>query len=361
MSNAVRFVCTAMLMMFNATCVMAADTVEQKTLPHVVVIATGGTIAGKGANATVTTDYVAGVIGIGDILEAVPELKTLADVTGQQVFNIDSSLMTPEKWLVLTKDINETLAQPETAGVVVTHGTDTMEETAYFLNLTVKSLKPVVLTGSMRPATAISPDGPMNIYDSVAVAASPLSSGKGVFVVMNDVINAAREVTKKNTHDLDTFATPQLGMLGYVEVGKPFFYRLVTRKNTAQTEFDVSRLDNLPKVGVIYCTAGGEEIAEINALVEAGVKGIVVAGVGDGNIPATIIPALTDARKKGVVIVRSSRVGSGRVARNGDVDDDKYDFVAGDNLNPQKARILLMLALTRTSNTKAIQEMFREY
>jgi len=213
----------------------------------------------------------------------------------------------------------------------------------------------------MRPSTAISADGPMNIYDSVAVAGSAEAAGKGVLLVMNDVINAAREVSKTNTHDLDTFVTPQLGMLGYVEVGRPYFYRLPIRKTTAATEFDVSGLTALPRIGVVYCTAGGEEATEINAMAAAGVKGIVVAGVGDGNIPMTLIPVLVEARKKGVVIVRSARVGSGMVARNGDVDDDKYDFVVGDNLNPQKSRILLMLALTKTSDTKAIQKMFWEY
>ena len=357
--NVARFLC-AVVVFFSMTAV-AAEPAPQNRLPNVVVIATGGTIAGKGADPTVTTNYVAGLVGIGDLLNAVPELKTLANVTGHQLFNIDSSLMTPDKWLLLAKDVNNSIALPETSGVVVTHGTDTMEETAYFLDLTIKSTKPVVITGSMRPSTAISADGPMNIYDSVAVAGNPDSAGKGVLLVMNDVINAAREVSKTNTHDLDTFVTPQLGMLGYVEVGRPFFYRLPIRKTTAATEFDVSGMTALPRVGVVYCTAGGEEITMVNALAAAGVKGIVVSGVGDGNIPATVIPALVEARKKGVIIVRSARVGSGMVARNGDVNDDKYDFVVADNLNPQKARILLMLALTRSSDTKIIQKMFWEY
>jgi L-asparaginase/glutamin-(asparagin-)ase len=329
-------------------------------LPNVSILATGGTIAGTGATSTTTVGYTAATVGVQALIAAVPEMTKIANVSGEQVFQIASENMGNEHWLLLAKRVNTLLAQPNVDGIVITHGTDTLEETAYFLNLVVKSRKPVVLVGSMRPSTAMSADGPANLYNAVLLAASPDAAGRGVLVALNDQISGAREVSKTNTTSLDTFKTTELGMLGYIVGGKPFFYRASTRKHTVETEFDVMNLSALPQVEVAYAHANVGPVA-IEALVAAGARGLVHAGVGDGSLPAKVRPALSSARKKGVIIVRSSRVGQGIVARNGEANDDELDFVAGDNLSPQKARILLMLALTKTTNTRDIQRMFSTY
>jgi L-asparaginase len=326
----------------------------------VMILATGGTIAGTGATSTTTVGYTAATVGIDTLIKAVPELQKVAHVGGEQVFQIASENMGNEQWLTLARRVNTLLAQPDVDGIVITHGTDTLEETAYFLDLVVKSRKPVVLVGSMRPSTAMSADGPINLYNAVITAGSQDAVGKGVLVVMNDQINAARDVTKTNTTTTDTFKTPELGMLGYVIGGQPHFYRASTRKHTADTEFDVSKLTALPQVDIAYTYANVGPTA-VNALVAAGAKGLIHAGVGDGSLPTKVRPALSAARQKGVVIVRASRVGQGIVARNGEANDDQLDFVVSDTLNPQKARILLMLALTKTSDSKEIQRMFYTY
>src|SRR4249920_3711983 len=334
---------------------------EAGKLANVTILATGGTIAGTGATSTTTVGYTAATVGVQRLIEAVPELKKVANVKGEQVFQIASENMNNEYWLKLAKRVNELLAQDDVDGIVITHGTDTIEETAYFLNLVVKSRKPVVIVGAMRPSTAISADGPVNLYNATILAASEAAVGKGVLVVLNDQINGAREVTKTNTANADTFRSWELGFLGYMQNNQPYFYRQSTRKHTADTEFDVSNLDKLPAVDIVYGYANMNRVA-VDAFVAAGDQGLVHAGVGDGSLARPAVePALIEARKKGVIIVRSSRVGNGIVARNGEADDDKQDFVVSDTLNPQKARILLMLALTRTSDTKEIQRMFSTY
>ena len=307
-----------------------------------MILATGGTIAGSGATSTTTVGYTAATVGVDALLNSVPELKKVANVRGEQVFQIASENMNNDYWLKLAKRVNTLLAQDDVDGIVITHGTDTIEETAYFLDLVVKSRKPVVVVGAMRPSTAISADGPINLYNATLVAASEEAIGKGVLVVLNDQINAARDVTKSNTSTADTFRTPDLGMLGYVQGNKPYFYHLSARKNTVDTEFDIANLDTLPQVDIVYGYANMGR-TPVDALVAAGVKGLVHAGVGDGSLANAVKPALIEARKKGVVIVRSSRVGSGIVARNGEANDDELDFVVSDTLNPQKARILLMV------------------
>lgn len=331
-----------------------------KSLPHVVILATGGTIAETGAEKTTVVGYSTNKVAIERLVDAVPEMRKVANISGEQVYQIDSSDMDVDHWLNLAKKVNAALAQPDVAGVVVTHGTDTMEETAYFLNLTVKSRKPVVLTGSMRPSTAHSADGPLNLYNAVSVAASPNAVGKGVLVVMNDHILGARDVTKTNTFTVDTFKAPELGSLGYIQGGRTEFYHVSTRKNTADTEFDVTNLTALPRVDIAYSYAEVTPSA-LNAFVGAGSKGVVYAGVGDGSVSTRMLPALVAAHGKGVTIVRSSRVGQGIVARNGEVDDDKQGFVVSDTLNPQKARILLMLGLTKTTEPRELQRMFNTY
>ena len=329
-------------------------------LAHVTILATGGTIAGSGATSTTTVGYTAATVGVDRLIAAVPELAKVAQVKGEQVFQIASENMSNEHWLILAKRVNALLAQSDVDGVVITHGTDTLEETAYFLDLVVKSRKPVVLVGAMRPGTALSADGPINLYNAVLLAASQEAVGKGVLVAMNDQIHGARDVTKTNTSTPDSFKTPELGMLGYFQGNKPYFYHASTRKHTIDTEFDISKLDALPQVDIVYGYANVNPVA-LNALVAAGAKGIIHAGVGDGSLAAKVLPSLTAARKQGVLIVRSARVGQGIVARNGEANDDELDFVVSDTLNPQKARILLMLALTKTSDSKDIQRMFYTY
>lgn len=328
-----------------------------KALPKVAILATGGTIAGTAASSEQLTGYKAGVLTAEQLIDAVPGIKTLATITAEQIANVDSSQMTVAIWIKLAKRINEILAG-DVDGIVVTHGTDTMEETAYFLNLVVKSKKPVVVVGSMRPATAISADGPLNLLEAVAVAASPSSVGKGVMVALNGSINGARDVTKTNTVEVDTFKSIDLGSLGYVVQNRPMFYKTSARKHTADSEFDIAKLDELPKVEIVYSyvNAGPEAAQGVAAGKPAG---IVSGGVGDGLIFGAVEKVLLDAQRAGVVIVRSSRVGTGVTTH--EADDDSKHFVTADNLNPQKARILLMLALTVTKDAAEIQRMFDTY
>lgn len=305
------------------------------------------------------TGYKAGAIGIQTLLNAVPEIQKVANVQGEQISNIGSESMTNEIWLKLANRINELLKKPEVDAVIVTHGTDTLEETAYFLNLVTKSDKPVILIGAMRPATAISADGPVNIVNAVNLAASKDAKGRGVMIAMNDAINGARDVQKANTLRVDTFQSPELGYLGYFENGRPVFYKSSTRKHTTQTEFDVSGLKELPRVDIIYSHVNDDgKMAE--AAVANGAKGIVHAGTGNGSIHQNAEPALYDAAKKGVVIVRSARVPNGPTIES-TAEWDKAGFVHSGTLNPQKARILLQLGLTKTNDPKKIAEMFKQY
>jgi len=356
-SRVLSALCALTLLAGAAPAVRAADAAPSA---HVTILATGGTIAGSGATSTTTVGYTAATVGVDRLIAAVPELAKVAQVKGEQVFQIASENMSNEHWLTLAKRVNTLLAQSDVDGIVITHGTDTLEETAYFLDLVVKSRKPVVLVGAMRPGTALSADGPINLYNAVLLAASKEAVGKGVLVAMNDQIHGARDVTKTNTSTPDSFKTPELGMLGYFQGNKPYFYHASTRKHTVDTEFDISKLDALPQVDIVYGYANVNPVA-LNALVGAGAKGIIHAGVGDGSLASKVVPSLTAARKQGVLIVRSARVGQGIVARNGEANDDELDFVVSDTLNPQKARILLMLALTKTNDSKDIQRMFYTY
>lgn len=328
-------------------------------LPQVKILATGGTIAGSAASSTQVTGYKAGALGVDVLINAVPEIKDFAEVSGEQIANIGSQDMTNDVWLKLANRCNELLADPEIKGVVITHGTDTLEETAYFLNLVVKSDKPVVIVGAMRPATAISADGPVNLLNAVKLASSPKAIGKGVMVAMNDQINGGRDVTKTNTSNVATFNSRDLGALGVFTGGEPYFYKTSTRRNTTASEFDVSGLKDLPRVDIIYTHVNdGREL--IDAAVKAGAKGIVYAGSGMGSIHKDAEPGLVDAVKKGVVVVRSNRTGSGMVTASSQKWTDE-GFLDGDSLNPQKARVLLQLALTKTSDPKEVQRIFNEY
>jgi L-asparaginase len=338
-----------------------ALTPAASALPRIKVLATGGTIAGAQATQA-DAGYKSGAFSVDDLIKAVPQMTNIAVLSGEQVANIGSQTMNHEVWLKLAARVNEALKGDDVDGVVITHGTDTMEETAYFLSLVVKSDKPVVLVGSMRPATAISADGPINLYNGVALAGDPQSKGRGPLVILNDTIHYAREAQKMHTTRMDTFQSPNRGIAGMMNTGKAFFYSANTTRHTTKSEFSVDGLTvaSLPRVEVVYSYAnlGGEMI---DALVAQGVKGIVLAGVGDGNTTDAALAALANAAKKGVAIVRCSRTGAGVVDRNVEINDDKLGFIAGMELSAQKARILLMLGLTKTSDTKKLQQMFYEY
>jgi L-asparaginase len=331
----------------------------QTAKPSIVILATGGTIAGAASSSTQAA-YTSGAVTIDAMLAAVPNAKELANIKGEQISNVGSQDMTVEIMLKLAKRINVLLAQGDVDGIVVTHGTDTMEETAFFLNLVVKSDKPVVLVGSMRPSTALSADGPLNLYNAISVAADPNSRGRGVLVVMNDWIHGAHSLTKTSTTALQTFMSPLRGLVGVSNYGKNDFYNSPSWKHTSASQFDVSNVDRLPRVDILYAYA---DMAPdlIDASVANGAKGIVIAGVGNGNLNKTSLDAAAQAAKNGVVVVRSSRVVTGSVGRNVEVNDDELNLVASDELNPQKARILLMLALLTMHDTNQIQKLFYTY
>ncbi len=327
--------------------------------PKVRIIATGGTIAGAGASATGSA-YSAGQVGVDALIAAVPQMLDLADVSGEQLVNIGSQDMNDQVWLKLSKRINQLLNNEGYDGVVVTHGTDTMEETAYFLNLTVHSDKPVVLVGAMRPSTGISADGPANLYASVAAAASANSKGRGVMCCMNNNLLDAKDVYKAHTTDVATFQGANYGKIGYVYDGEAIYNRTVGNLHTTRSEFNVDNLTELPKVGIVYGYSNCSPLP-MQAFVDANFDGIVLAGVGDGNFYKDVFDVALKARAKGINIVRSSRVPTGPTCLNGEVDDSKYHFVASLALNPQKARVLLMLALTKTRDWQKIQEYFQRY
>jgi L-asparaginase len=328
-------------------------------LPSIVVLATGGTIAGA-ASSDVQAGYASGQVGVDQLLAAVPQAKKIATLRGEQISNIGSQDMSDEVWLKLARRTNELATQKDVDGIVITHGTDTIEETSYFLNLVLKSRKPVVLTAAMRPSTALSADGPLNFFNAVAVAANKNAAGRGVLVVVNDWIHDASSLTKTSTTEVQTFLSPLRGLVGTVAYGECEFFRGAVSKNTVDSEFSVDGVTALPRVDIIEAHENMDG-ALIDAAVAAGAKGIVVAGVGNGNMTKTALDALAAQAKKGIVCVRSSRVSTGRVGRNIEVDDDKLGLVASDDLNPQKARVLLRLALLKPRSLSEIQRIFQEY
>ena len=335
----------------------------QTQLPQVVVLSTGGTIAGSGASTMSLAEYKAGALLGAELVEAVPELKQFARVRVEQICNVASPDITIAIWKQLAERINGIFAgEPDVAGVVITHGTSTIEETAYFLNLTVKHDRPVVLTGSQRPPSALSADGPLNLVNAVRAAIDPASRGRGVLVLLNDEINAARDVTKSNTYRAETFRSGELGFLGYVDQDRVAYYRTPGKRHTTNSEFDVSVIADFPKVDVLYAYAGSNNALLLDTLQRAGVQGIVYACTGAGTVSASdkeAIGRILDLSGAKPVFVRSTRVSNGRVIARKEYDD--LGMVPADNLNPQKARILLMLALTRTRDLQEIRRIFSEY
>lgn len=335
---------------------------SEKSLPLVVVLSTGGTIAGRGASTMSLSEYQAGTLLGSELIGAVPEIAQYAHVRAEQICNVASPDIGLKVWCSLAVRINAIFEQePAVAGVVVTHGTSTLEETAYFLNLTVKHDRPVVLVGAQRPATALSADGPLNLVNAVRVAAVPASRGRGVLVVLNEEINAARDVTKSNTYRAETFRSGELGFLGYVDVDRVTYYRAPVRRHTVDSEFDFPATASLPVVDILYSYADSSNARLVRALQQAGTRGIVLACTGAGTLSAAEKEAIREAVRAAAppVFVRASRTGNGRVI--GRREYDELGMVPADNLGPQKARILLMLALEQTDDLREIRRMFSEY
>jgi L-asparaginase len=332
---------------------------QEKQLPNVVILATGGTIAGAGTSATGSA-YTSGQVKIEAMIDAVPNIRKLANLRGEQIANVGSQDMSVKIWIDLANRINTLLAGNDVDGIVITHGTDTQEETAYFLNLVVKSDKPVVLTGSMRPSTALSAEGPLNLYNAVAVAANPKSKGYGVMVVMNDEIHSAHGVKKMITTPVQTFQSPEEGMMGTVIFGEVEFFHKTYGLNTVNSEFSVAGVKELPRVDIVYACADVSPDL-IDLMVKAGAKGIVVAGVGDGNMNAGTLEAAKRATKMGIPVVRASRVPVGTVLLKGEINDEEYGTVSSMELNPQKARVLLMMALLKKRSREDLQKLYIDY
>jgi L-asparaginase len=330
--------------------------------PRVYLVGTGGSISFVGRTRTDYTNYSydGKHLTIDELLERVPETREFAEVRAEQFLNLGSTDVTPEHWLGLAKRINEIFREdPDAAGVAVTHGTATLEETAYFLNLAVQSSRPVVVTGAMRPPTGLGTDSDVNLIDCIRVAAAPQSAGRGVLTVLNNQIQAARDVTKTNSYRLETFQAPDFGFLGYADSdGEVVFYRRPDRAHTIDSEFDIASVDQLPRVDIAPAYAGADGVV-VKALAQAGVDGLVAAGLGSGSSPPPFMAALKEVSDAGLPVVIATHTGSGRVMLTRRFTEDGY--IVADNLTPKKARILLMLALTATKDLAEIQRMMLTY
>ncbi len=328
--------------------------------PNVVILATGGTIAGAGAEATNSATYQAAKVPVDKLIAGVPELSKVAQVRGEQVFQIASESFTNEHLVTLGKRVAALAKQGDVDGIVVTHGTDTLEETAYFLNLVVRSDKPIVVVGSMRPGTAMSADGMLNLYNAVSAAASKDARGKGVLVTMNDELNSGRDVSKAVNIKTEAFKSPW-GPLGMIVEGKNYWFRLPAKRHTVNSEFDIEKIDALAPVEIAYGYGNVTDTA-YRAFADKGAKAVIHAGTGNGSVSNRVVPALRELRGKGVQIIRSSHVNAGGfVLRNAEQPDDQYDWVVAHDLNPQKARILAAVAMTKTQDSKELQRIFWEY
>ena len=338
---------------------LATFAAAQTAKPNVVILATGGTIAGAGASALNSATYAAAKVPVDKLLAGLPELGSVANVKGEQVSQIASESFTNDNLMKLGKRISALVKQSDVDGIVVTHGTDTLEETAYFLNLVIRTNKPIVVVGSMRPGTALSADGALNLFDAVSVAASKDAAGKGVLVTMNDEIQSGRDVTKKINIKTEAFKS-QWGPLGMVVEGNNYWFRAPVKRHTAQSEFNIDDFETLAAVDIVY-GYGNVARTAIDAVNKPGLKALIHAGTGNGSVADRIVPALQEVRGKGVQVVRSSRVPEGFVLRNAEQPDDKYDWVVAHDLNPQKARILAAVALTKNLDSKELQRVFWQY
>ncbi|WP_027327080.1 type II asparaginase [Helicobacter pametensis] len=332
--------------------------------PTVYILATGGTIAGAGSSTEKTaSSYEAGKVLIQTILQALPkqEIAKYAKLKSEQVLQKGSQDLTPQDWIIIAKRVNDLLKQRDVDGIVITHGTDTIEETSMFLQLVIKSDKPVVLVGAMRPSTAISADGPKNLFDGIVLASSKEARGQGVMVVANSNILSASDITKTNPVHVDTFKPANIGILGYMWNNKPYFLRISSQLHTTKSQFDISKISSLPRVDILYGYAGMDERA-IEASIASGTKGIVFAGVGNGNISSSVEKALSQASAKGIKVVRAGRMISGPITQWGEVNDEQLGFITSWWHTPQAARIILMLALqSKITDNAKIQELMLKY
>jgi L-asparaginase len=334
-------------------------TQAQAQLPRVIILATGGTIAGAGASAD-RAGYTAGKIPIDDLIGTIPSIKKVANITGEQVASVGSQDMTVEIWKKLAIRINEIFKNNEADGIVITHGTDTQEETAYFLDLVVVSEKPVVLTGSMRASTAISADGPKNLYDAITIAANPKSKGRGVLVSFNEGIFDGRDVMKLSTTKTNAFGSPNTGPVGQAYDGRVEYYSSSTREVNPPKPIVIKADTKLPRVDIVYMYADAPS-DQLDLLISKKVDGIVIAGVGNGNFNKAYTEAVKRAVAAGIIVCRASRTPSGRVVLHDEINDDELGTIVSDDLTPQKARVLLMLGLTRSKDKKQLQELFFKY
>ncbi|WP_082494286.1 MULTISPECIES: type II asparaginase [unclassified Methylobacterium] len=326
---------------------------------RVVIVATGGTIAGAGADAANSATYQAAKVPVDKLIAAVPAIAQVAEVRGEQAFQIASESFTNVQLVQLAKQVSALVKRDDVDGVVITHGTDTVEETAFFLDLVVKTDKPIVMVASMRPSTAISADGALNLLDAVVVAAARDSRAKGVLLTMNDEIQAGRDTTKRVNIKPSAFFS-QWGPLGMVVEGKTYWFRAPVKRHGTTSEFDIDAIETLPEVAIVY-GSGNMNPAPYAAAVAGGAKAIVHAGTGNGSVAGYLVDTLKDIRSKGVQVIRSSRVGDGFVLRNAEQPDDTYDWVVAHDLNPQKAKILAAVALTKTQDSKELQRIFWQY
>ena len=347
----------SLIILFSVSLLTSFEALAKK---NVVILATGGTIAGVGSSSH-GSKYSSGKITIDQMINSNPDLATLANLKGEQVFQMGSENMNDDSWLAIGKKVYDLVNSSKVDAVVITHGTDTLEETAYFLNLTVRTKKPIIIVGAMRPSTSISADGSLNLYNAIAVATSKEAQNKGALVVFNDQIFAARDVMKNHTTNVAAFTSPNFGPIGTSYYGKVIFYYNPLRTHTYNSTFNIKDLDKLPKVDIIYGHTN-QDASVIDHLIKEGTDGIVFAGVGDGNIYKTALDKLIEIKKTNdVAIVRSSRVGAGFVVPDVEINDEENGFVTADNLSPQKARILLKLALTKTKDPEKIQKIFWSY
>ena len=342
----------------SAALLAASAVAHAQALPNVVILATGGTIAGAGASAANSATYAAAKVPVDKLIAGLPEIAKVANVRGEQTFQIASESFTNDNLLTLAKRVSALAKQGDVDGIVVTHGTDTLEETAYFLNLVVRTSKPIVVVGSMRPGTALSADGALNLYNAVNVAASKDAMGKGVLVTMNDEINSGRDVSKSINIRTEAFKS-QWGALGMVVEGKNYWFRAPVKRHTAQSEFNIDEINALPQVDIAY--GYGSVPASSYEAIGKGAKAIIHAGTGNGSVADRVVPTLQKLRADGVQVIRSARVPAGFVLRNAEQPDDKYDWVVAHDLNPQKARILAMVALTKPLSAADLQRVFWEY
>ncbi|AJK45190.1 asparaginase [Burkholderia plantarii] len=328
------------------------------TRPTLAVIGTGGTIAGHGASATHTASYACSVHGIDTLLDQLPQAAGIARLRAEQLLQTGSENFGNAELVAIAARVAERLADDAIDGVVLTHGTDTIEETAYFLHLTLKSAKPVVVVGALRPPSALSSDAALNLHAAIAVAAHPASHGLGTLVVANDEIHTARDVVKQHSYKLEAFRSPY-GPLGLIVDGAPRYYRRPLRPHTLDTPWSAAALPALPRVDLVH--AYGELDPAWLEAAAAGARGLVFAGTGNGNVAARLVDGLRAAARRGTQVVRASRTGNGVVTRNGAQPDDAHGWLTVDDQIPQKARILLMLGLTLSEDRGRLQQLFDRY